>query len=134
MQRDIIHTQSIKDMITIKKELLAHIHTINMYKLQEDKNAHIIDWTMICCADIFMETDGDDIHVFHRINEESEEQWNQFLNKLDFEHDDESSRYALKGTVWYADGTWSKYGYDYEMMYGSWNWREVPMIPDYLHQ
>ena len=105
-----------------------------MYKLQEDKNAYIIDWKMICCVDIFMETDGDDIHIFHRMNEESEEQWNQFLNKLDFEHDDESARYELKGTIWYADNTWSVYEHDYEMMYGSWKWREVPPIPDYLHQ
>ena len=54
----------------------------------------------------------------------------EFLNSLDFEYDDGYGTHELFGTIWYEDGTWS-YREEYD---GTENWRysKSPEIPKEL--
>jgi len=59
------------------------------------------------------------------------EQFEHFVNELDFEYDDSYGSQELFGTIWYADGTWSDRG-EYD---GSewWEYQSCPPIPDKLN-
>ncbi len=61
----------------------------------------------------------------------SNEQFEEFLNKLNFEYDNGYGTQYLQGTIWYTDGTWSDRG-EYD---GSewWQHQSVPNIPDSLY-
>jgi hypothetical protein len=60
----------------------------------------------------------------------SSEDFENFLNKIDFEYDNGFGCQELFGTIWYEDGTWSSRG-EYD---GSewWEYNFVPEIPDQL--
>ena len=60
----------------------------------------------------------------------SDQDLEDFLNKLDFDYDDGFGTQYLYGNIWYTDGTWSeRYEYD-----GSecWIHKSCPKIPDHL--
>ena len=54
----------------------------------------------------------------------------EFLNKLDFEYDEDFGTQELFGTIWLEDGTWFTRG-EYD---GSewWSYKKLPSIPEYL--
>jgi hypothetical protein len=58
----------------------------------------------------------------------TKEDWNDFLNKLDFHYDNGYGGQELFGTIWYTDGTWSERG-EYD---GSewWTYHICPKIPE----
>ena len=58
------------------------------------------------------------------------EEYNAFIESLDFEYDNGYGGQELFGTIWYTDGTWSDRG-EYD---GSewWEHHECPTIPDSL--
>jgi hypothetical protein len=60
----------------------------------------------------------------------TEEQYNAFVESLDFEYDSGYGGQELFGTVWFKDGTWANRG-EYD---GSewWDYHVCPTIPDYL--
>jgi len=55
----------------------------------------------------------------------NKDEWNEFLNKLDFEYDSGYGSQELFGIIWYEDGTWSDRG-EYD---GS-EWYEYHMCPE----
>jgi hypothetical protein len=59
--------------------------------------------------------------------EYSENEYNDFLKKLDFEYDSGFGRQELFGTLWHEDGTWQERG-EYN---GSewWKHNQFPEIP-----
>lgn len=60
----------------------------------------------------------------------TEEQYNAFVESLDFEYDSGYGGQELFGTVWFKDGTWATRG-EYD---GSewWDYHACPTIPYYL--
>ena len=58
----------------------------------------------------------------------TEEDWNDFLSKLDFMYDSGYGGQELFGAIWYVDETWSERG-EYD---GSewWKYHRCPEIPD----
>ena len=60
----------------------------------------------------------------------TQEDYDNFIKKLDVEYDDGYGTQELFGTIWLTDGTWMDRG-EYD---GSewWNLQEVPEIPDYV--
>ena len=60
----------------------------------------------------------------------TQEQYDEFINSLDFEYDKGYGGQELFGTIWYTDGTWSDRG-EYD---GSewWNYQKCPSIPENL--
>jgi hypothetical protein len=60
----------------------------------------------------------------------TEEDYQAFLDTLDFEYDAGYGLQEVFGTIWFVDGTWmTRWEYD-----GSegWEYHTVPQIPDYL--
>ena len=57
----------------------------------------------------------------------TKEEWNEFIEKLDFEYDSGYGSQKLFGCIWYTDGTWSTRG-EYD---GSewWEHHSCPPIP-----
>lgn len=62
----------------------------------------------------------------------TEEEYNKFLNDLDFEYDNGYGGQVLHGTIWMDDETWIDRG-EYD---GSewWQWNFLPDIPKYLQE
>lgn len=60
----------------------------------------------------------------------SKDDYDKFINKLDFKYDSGYGSQKLFGTIWYKDGTWSSRG-EYD---GSewWEYNKVPEIPEEL--
>jgi hypothetical protein len=60
----------------------------------------------------------------------TQEQYDEFVNSLDFEYDKGYGGQELFGTIWYKDGTWSDRG-EYD---GSewWDYQSCPGIPQEL--
>jgi hypothetical protein len=60
----------------------------------------------------------------------TQEQYNEFINSLDFTYDSGYGGQELFGTIWYKDGTWSERG-EYD---GSewWEYHICPSIPKSL--
>lgn len=60
----------------------------------------------------------------------SKEEYESFLNSLDFEYSNGFGGQEIFGVIWYADGTWSDRG-EYD---GSewWAYKSCPPIPDSL--
>lgn len=58
----------------------------------------------------------------------TEDDFNNFLKRLDFKYDSGYGGQELYGMIWYEDGTWSERG-EYD---GSewWDYRAVPIIPE----
>lgn len=75
-------------------------------------------------------TDLEDDNIFKLPIGYTEEEYQAFLNHLDFEYDDEYGSQQLFGTIWMEDGTWLTRG-EYD---GS-EWWEVhsrPSVPSVL--
>lgn len=79
----------------------------------------------IICADIYFEG----VNIQLKLNY-SKEDFNTFLDKLDFEYDNGWGSHELYGTVWLYDNTWLSRG-EYD---GSewWNHNKLPEIPENL--
>lgn len=62
----------------------------------------------------------------------TEEEFNKFLNDLDFEYDNGYGMQVLYGTIWMDDNTWIDRG-EYD---GSewWQWMFMPDIPGHLKE
>jgi hypothetical protein len=62
----------------------------------------------------------------------TEEEYNKFLNGLDFEYDNGYGHQILHGTIWMDDNTWVDRG-EYD---GSewWKWNFLPDIPEHLKE
>lgn len=60
----------------------------------------------------------------------SPEEYNTFLNSLDFRYDNDYGVQELYGIIWFTDGTWAERG-EYD---GSewWEYKECPEIPKEL--
>lgn len=60
----------------------------------------------------------------------TEEQYNQFLEQLDFQYDSGYGSQYLQGIIWYENDMWSERG-EYD---GSewWEYRQMPIIPEFL--
>lgn len=60
----------------------------------------------------------------------TEDDFNNFLKRLDFKYSSGYGGQELYGMIWYEDGTWSERG-EYD---GSewWDYRAVPIIPEEL--
>lgn len=79
----------------------------------------------ILCAEITK-----DREVFRLPIMFSRDQFNGFLEKIDFEYDDIYSEQEIYGFIWYKDGTWSE-----RCSYNGgawWVYKSTPNIPDYL--
>lgn len=60
----------------------------------------------------------------------SEQDFNDFLDKLNFEYDSGYGGQELFGVIWYEDGTWSERGeYDGAEW---WEYKKTPEIPEEL--
>lgn len=86
----------------------------------------------VLCAIIQKGDHGDDDedlkNTFVLTTGYTEEDWNDFLSKMDFMYDSGYGSQNLFGTIWYVDGTWSsRWEYD-----GSEGWEHnfCPEIPD----
>jgi len=58
----------------------------------------------------------------------TEEDWNDFLLKMDFMYNSGYGSQNLFGTIWYIDGTWSS-RWEYDGSEG-WEYNFCPEIPD----
>jgi hypothetical protein len=101
-----------------KQEFLNHINHIS---------------GVVLCAEIQKGDDyGDDEEIIERTfiltTGYTEEDWKEFLSKLNFMYDSGYGGQELFGTIWYKDGTWSDRG-EYD---GSewWQYNKCPDIPD----
>ncbi len=60
----------------------------------------------------------------------TDQEFEEFMNKMDFDYDDGYGAQYIDGTVWFGDGTWlNRREYD-----GSewWEYLSTPKIPDHL--
>ena len=55
----------------------------------------------------------------------TEQEYSQFLEKMDFEYHDGYGRQEIEGVIWFTDGTWAERG-EYD---GS-EWWEMRLLPD----
>lgn len=83
------------------------------------------DTAKIKCASIRYGIWGDEVSQKTLKLNHSEEDYNEFLNSLDFTYDDGYGGQKLYGTVWLEDGTWFSRG-EYD---GS-EWWEYNVLPD----
>jgi hypothetical protein len=108
-------------MENIKEELIKHLGSI--YTNQ--------DWDFVVCGfiSLYDKDYGDDRHT---ISLPIDEDVQLFIDMLDF--DIHPLREGFESTIWYADGTWSEYIYDYEWGTGEWVKFVCPEIPKSLHK
>lgn len=83
----------------------------------------------VLCAQICM----DEWNIYKNLRlplSYTSEQWDKFLEKLDFTYDDGFGSQKVFGTVWFLDGTWMERG-EYD---GSewWEHKKCPEIPKEL--
>jgi hypothetical protein len=62
----------------------------------------------------------------------TQDEWDEFIARLNFEYDSGYGTQELYGTIWYKDGTWSGRG-EYD---GSewWEYNRCPPIPKQLNR
>lgn len=99
-------------MINAKTEFSEHIQNL-----------------VVKCATISCWVNGNRYEVNLKINH-SKEEYEEFVNQLDFYYHDGFGCQNLFGTIWYDDGTWSERS-EYD---GSewWEHMQAPIIPDDL--
>jgi hypothetical protein len=101
-----------------KQEFLHHISYVN---------------AKVLCAQIQKGEDwGDDEDlekgIFMLTTGYTNEDWIEFLSKLDFVYDSGYGSQEIFGTIWFEDGTWSERGeYDGSEWY---EYHQCPEIPD----
>lgn len=85
---------------------------------------------MVTTDDVWGEKELTDDDVFKLPEGYTDEQYQAFLSKLDFEYDDGYGGQVVFGTIWMDDGTWLTRG-EYD---GSewWQVHKSPAIPDIL--
>lgn len=91
------------------------------------------EYKQVLCADISYNHDycsNKYETVFHLPLSYTEDQYQVFLESLDFVYDSGYGGQELFGIIWYTDGTWSDRG-EYD---GSewWEYNKLPAIPEYL--
>jgi hypothetical protein len=61
----------------------------------------------------------------------TDEQYSEFMSKLDFTYDSGYGGQELDGVIWFEDGTWADRG-EYD---GSewWQYHKLPEVPTYLY-
>lgn len=103
-----------------------------MKNTKEEFLRHIKERKVLCasisyknCWDYESDTKECKLHVGY-----TEEQYNAFVESLDFKYDAGYGGQELFGTIWYKDGTWSDRG-EYD---GSewWEHHECPIVPKSL--
>lgn len=110
-----------------KLEFLSHIRSQFVPPIESN----------ILCATIQKGDDyGDDEEIIERTfiltTGYNQEDWNQFLSKLDFMYDSGYGGQEVFGTIWYVDGTWSERDeYDGSEWYVH---RFCPQIPKELYR
>ena len=103
-----------------KKEFIGHIQNKKVKcvrlskgdKIIRDRAISIVDW-------------DESVFEYELGCGYNKDEWNEFLNKLDFEYDSGYGSQELFGIIWYEDGTWSDRG-EYD---GS-EWYEYHMCPE----
>lgn len=80
------------------------------------------------CAEIYFYGEEDKPHLL-RIGY-SQEEYESFLEAINYDYNDGYGGQVLYGTIWYVGGTWSERG-EYD---GSewWEYRKMPKIPKHL--
>ena len=115
-------------MENIKKTLESHLYNIQIiYKVK-----------VRCMEIILLESDGqymskwssEKTSKFYLKEYYTEDEFNDFLDVLNFEYDDGTSRNRFHGNIWYTDGTWSHYT---ESEFSGWEHYECPRVPDNCH-
>lgn len=90
-----------------------------------------VDGLKVVCAEIGTDSiDGDGGPIYYLKCNHTQEDYEKFLDSLDFEYDDGYGLQFLYGTIWFLNGTWGTRG-EYD---GS-EWWEIhsrPEIPQYL--
>ena len=112
-----------------KQEFLTHIGQIR-------SNLTGIESRKVLCASIQQGDDYGDDEIIERTfiltTGYNQEDWNQFLSKLDFMYDSGYGGQEVFGTIWYVDGTWSERDeYDGSEWYVH---RFCPQIPKELYR
>jgi hypothetical protein len=103
-----------------KQEFLIHIRSQFVPPIESN----------VLCASIQKGDDyGDDEEIIERTfiltTGYSQEDWNEFLSKLDFIYDSGYGGQELFGTIWYTDGTWSD-----RREYDGSEWYEYHICPE----
>ena len=86
---------------------------------------HIFGLKRVKCAYIDEHT-----HKYELACHYNQEEYDQFLNSLDFNYDAGYGSQELYGTIWYEDGTWSS-RWEYDGSEG-WEYNKCPTIPNEL--
>lgn len=92
---------------------------------------HTSERPRVLCAEIIYGESWGNREQKHALRKDySEQDFNDFLDKLNFDYDAGYGGQELFGTIWYEDGTWSERG-EYD---GSewWEYRKTPEIPAHL--
>lgn len=81
----------------------------------------------IICAEVIVELGGTPLTFLKLRSQYTFEDYETFLQSLDFEYRNSTGRQGLFGTIWYKDGTWSE-----RTWYGEWEYFSCPEIPSSL--
>lgn len=94
----------------------------------KDEFLEHVEGQNVTCALIKYERNYGEFTTFVLKNGYTQNDYDLFLQSLNFVYDDGYGGQELNGYIWYDDGTWSDRG-EYD---GSewWEYQEVPQIPD----
>lgn len=87
---------------------------------------NIVDLAGIKCARITYKKK----RIYLKINY-SKEDWQKFMNELDFEYENSYAQEELYGYVWLCDGSWLERVGEYDAS-DRWGHKVIPPIPKYL--
>lgn len=113
-----------------KGELVLFKGVVVMNAKTEFLDAINLTDSPVLCAQICM----DEWNIYKNLRlplSYTSEQWDKFLEELDFTYDDGYGSQEVFGTIWFLDGTWA----EREEYDGSewWVHRKCPEIPKELH-
>jgi len=88
------------------------------------------EFNKVKCAQITHECGMDKYHTYSLRVGYTQEEYDKFVDSLDFEYDAGHGEQELFGYIWIKDGTW----YEREEYDGSewWEYKSTPPIPDEL--
>ena len=121
----------IQKMIVMLLNMIYIKQTNKTMNAKEEFLGHIKDRKILCAdmsyQDCWRENPGKTLELSVRY---TQEQYDEFVNSLDFEYDKGYGGQELFGIIWYTDGTWSDRG-EYD---GSewWSYQRCPNIPEKL--
>ena len=123
----------------LKLSLSLHDIKLNCEKDLINMNAkkefieHIDSRSILCVQIQHGDAYGyDEVVVYNLTTGWTNEDWNKFLNEIDFDYDSGYGGQEVFGVIWYVDGTWSTRG-EYD---GSewWEHQKRPDIPTELNR